>query len=51
LGWDFIQGSISFAVGFCLVLVGWAVLGMLVEVYGFFVLFRYSNLFCAMLGH
>ncbi|CAM6034809.1 unnamed protein product [Sphagnum compactum] len=33
------KGSISFAVGFCLVLVGWAVLGMLVEVYGFFVLF------------
>ncbi|KAH8967256.1 hypothetical protein BDL97_03G068000 [Sphagnum fallax] len=34
------KGSISFAVGFCLVLWGWAVVGMLVQAYGFIVLFR-----------
>ncbi|CAM6056271.1 unnamed protein product [Sphagnum tenellum] len=28
------KGSISFAVGFCLVLWGWAVVGMLVQEYG-----------------
>ncbi|OAE26286.1 hypothetical protein AXG93_3040s1030 [Marchantia polymorpha subsp. ruderalis] len=33
------NGSISFLVGFCLVLLGWAILGMIVEAYGFIVLF------------
>ncbi|CAM6123485.1 unnamed protein product [Calypogeia fissa] len=33
------KGSISFLVGFVLVLLGWAILGMIVESYGFIVLF------------
>ncbi|KAL3701949.1 hypothetical protein R1sor_019971 [Riccia sorocarpa] len=33
------KGSISFLVGFVLVLLGWAILGMIVEAYGFVVLF------------
>lgn len=39
----FVQGSISFLVGFCLVLLGWAILGMIVEAYGFIVLFRFTS--------
>lgn len=34
------QGSIFFGFGFFLVLIGWPVLGMLVESYGFITLFR-----------
>lgn len=33
------KGSISFLVGFVFVLMGWAILGMIVESYGFIVLF------------
>ncbi|KAJ6823175.1 vesicle transport protein GOT1-like [Iris pallida] len=33
------KGTISFGVGFFLVLIGWAVIGMILEAYGFIVLF------------
>lgn len=33
------KGSIAFVVGFFVVLVGWSVIGMIMEVYGFIVLF------------
>ncbi|XP_075489426.1 vesicle transport protein GOT1-like [Primulina tabacum] len=33
------KGSVSFVVGFFLVIIGWPVLGMIVESYGFVVLF------------
>lgn len=33
------KGSISFLVGFLLVIVGWAFVGMIIEAYGFIVLF------------
>ncbi|KZV42663.1 hypothetical protein F511_29615 [Dorcoceras hygrometricum] len=33
------KGSISFGIGFFLVIIGWPVLGMIVESYGFVVLF------------
>lgn len=36
------QGSISYAVGFFLVLIGWPLIGMLVETYGFVLLFRFG---------
>jgi hypothetical protein len=35
------QGSILFGAGFCLVIFGWAVVGMIIEAYGFILLFRY----------
>lgn len=35
-----IQGSISFGVGFFFVLIGWPIVGMILEAYGFIVLFR-----------
>jgi hypothetical protein len=35
-----VQGSISFGFGFFLVLIGWPALGMMVESYGFIMLFR-----------
>jgi hypothetical protein len=35
------KGSILFGAGFVLVLIGWAVVGMVIETYGFFLLFRY----------
>jgi hypothetical protein len=35
------QGSILFGAGFCLVVFGWAIVGMIVETYGFVLLFRY----------
>ncbi|XP_058213543.1 vesicle transport protein GOT1-like isoform X3 [Rhododendron vialii] len=34
------KGTISFGVGFFFVVVGWPVLGMILEAYGFIVLFR-----------
>lgn len=34
------QGTISFGVGFFFVLIGWPVIGMILEAYGFIVLFR-----------
>lgn len=37
-----LQGTVSFLVGFFLVIIGWPILGMIVEAYGFIVLFRYS---------
>ncbi|XP_073062108.1 vesicle transport protein GOT1-like [Primulina huaijiensis] len=33
------KGSVSFGVGFFLVIIGWPVLGMIIESYGFIVLF------------
>ncbi|XP_058190220.1 vesicle transport protein GOT1-like isoform X2 [Rhododendron vialii] len=33
------KGTISFALGFLLVMIGWPVLGMILEAYGFIVLF------------
>nr|XP_027102837.1 vesicle transport protein GOT1-like [Coffea arabica] len=33
------KGSISFGVGFFFVMIGWPMIGMIVETYGFFVLF------------
>ncbi|KAG6401280.1 hypothetical protein SASPL_138131 [Salvia splendens] len=33
------NGTISFGVGFFLVIIGWPILGMIVEAYGFIVLF------------
>ncbi|KAA8520402.1 hypothetical protein F0562_014658 [Nyssa sinensis] len=33
------KGSISFGVGFFFVLIGWSIIGMIVETYGLFVLF------------
>ncbi len=38
---DVTQGSILFGAGFCLVIFGWAVVGMIIEAYGFILLFRY----------
>lgn len=35
-----VQGTISFGVGFFLVVIGWPILGMILEAYGFIVLFR-----------
>lgn len=37
-----VQGTISFGVGFFFVIVGWPVLGMILEAYGFIVLFRFT---------
>jgi len=39
------KGTISFGAGFFLVLIGWPFFGMLLEAYGFIVLFRLSNIF------
>ncbi|WOL17316.1 hypothetical protein Cni_G26107 [Canna indica] len=36
------KGTISFGVGFFLVLIGWPVIGMIMESYGFIILFRHS---------
>ncbi|XP_047318328.1 vesicle transport protein GOT1-like [Impatiens glandulifera] len=33
------KGSISYGVGFLLILIGWPMIGMIVETYGFFILF------------
>lgn len=35
------QGTIAFGVGFFLVLIGWPIFGMILESYGFLVLFRF----------
>ena len=35
-----VQGTISFGVGFFFVVIGWPILGMILEAYGFIVLFR-----------
>ena len=37
------QGSIAFGIGLLMVLIGWPVLGMMVESYGFVALFRLVN--------
>lgn len=34
------QGTISFGVGFFFVVIGWPILGMILEAYGFVILFR-----------
>ncbi|GMP95594.1 hypothetical protein CsSME_00044581 [Camellia sinensis var. sinensis] len=39
------KGTISFGVGFFLVVIGWPVLGMILEAYGFIVLFRFIGFF------
>lgn len=39
--WVCTQGSILFGAGFCLVVFGWAIVGMIIETYGFVLLFRY----------
>lgn len=39
------QGTISFGIGFLLVLMGWAVTGMILEAYGFIILFRFMFFF------
>lgn len=36
-----VQGTISFGVGFFFVIIGWPIIGMILEAYGFIVLFRY----------
>ena len=36
----FVQGTISFGSGFFLLVVGWPIVGMILEAYGFIVLFR-----------
>ncbi|KAI3918571.1 hypothetical protein MKX01_041891 [Papaver californicum] len=33
------KGTISFGAGFCFVLIGWSIIGMILEAYGFIVLF------------
>ncbi|AQL08890.1 Got1/Sft2-like vescicle transport protein family [Zea mays] len=38
-----LMGTISFGAGFFLVLIGWPFLGMLLEAYGFVVLFRFFS--------
>lgn len=43
-GFRVVQGTISFALGFLLVMIGWPVLGMILEAYGFIVLFRFTYL-------
>lgn len=35
-----LQGTISFGVGFFFVVIGWPIIGMILEAYGFIVLFR-----------
>ncbi|KAL0459880.1 UNVERIFIED_CONTAM: Vesicle transport protein GOT1 [Sesamum latifolium] len=38
------KGTVSFGLGFILVIIGWPIIGMIVEAYGFVVLFRkYTN--------
>lgn len=46
-----IQGSILFGAGFCLVVFGWAIVGMIVETYGFVLLFRYVLAYNTLLFH
>lgn len=36
------QGTISFGIGFFFVVIGWPILGMILEAYGFIVLFRFE---------
>lgn len=44
MGWEWPhQGSIAFGIGLFLVLIGWPVLGMMGESYGFVALFRFVN--------
>lgn len=35
------QGTISFGIGFFLVLIGWPIFGMILKAFGFVVLFRF----------
>ncbi|BAT80864.1 hypothetical protein VIGAN_03047900 [Vigna angularis var. angularis] len=36
------KGTISFGVGFFILIIGWPILGMIIELYGFIILFRFS---------
>lgn len=38
-----VQGSISFGAGFFLIVIGWPIVGMILEAYGFIILFRYAK--------
>lgn len=40
----FFKGTISFGVGFFILIMGWPILGMIIEAYGFIVLFRFSSI-------
>lgn len=40
-----IQGTISFGFGFFFVIIGWPIIGMILEAYGFVVLFRFAYFF------
>lgn len=37
------QGTISFGSGFFILILGWPILGMILEAYGFIVLFRFAG--------
>ncbi|KAL8546613.1 hypothetical protein ACS0TY_006364 [Phlomoides rotata] len=37
------KGTVSYGVGFFLVIIGWPIIGMIVETYGFFLLFRFGS--------
>lgn len=39
-----LQGTISFGAGFFFVVIGWPIIGMILEAYGFVVLFRSIDL-------
>ena len=43
--WHKVKGSVAFFGGILVVLLGYPLVGMLVECYGFFVLFRYETKF------
>lgn len=45
------QGTISFGVGFFVVLIGWLILGMILEAYGFVVLLRFVLCFRKLFGN
>lgn len=42
-----VQGTISFGLGFFFVVIGWPIFGMILETYGFIVLFRSIRIFHA----
>ncbi|KAH0698392.1 hypothetical protein KY290_014212 [Solanum tuberosum] len=44
------KGTISFGVGFFLVIIGWPILGMILEAYGFVVLFSFAQWILANIG-
>ncbi|MED6222012.1 Golgi Transport [Stylosanthes scabra] len=37
------KGTISFGIGFLILILGWPILGMIIEAYGFIVLFRFIS--------